>query len=151
MAIVTLTEERIINATPTQVYQALINVNNYHLWNPWIRQAEGIARVGSNVKVAIDLGRNRLEHYDHNILACESDRYFAWEDKGWFTLFAKGSRHRYLQLTEEGSTHYKVELTIQGVFANVAHKKFGRAMAKGLASEADGLKKFCEFNQRNKR
>ncbi|CAH0990507.1 hypothetical protein SIN8267_00599 [Sinobacterium norvegicum] len=144
MAIVTLSEERIINATPTQVYQALINFRNYHLWNPWVREADGNARVGGSVKVAIDLGRNKLEHYNHNILACETDRYFAWEDKGWFTLFAKGSRHRYLQLTEEGSTLYKVELPIHGIFANVAHKKFGQAMASGLAAEADGLKKFCE-------
>ncbi|ROS04798.1 polyketide cyclase/dehydrase/lipid transport protein [Sinobacterium caligoides] len=144
MPILTLSETRIINATPTQVFQTVIGIDHYHRWNPWLKEAKGSVKPGDSVRVKVDLGRDKLEEYNHTILAYKTDKYFAWEDKGWFTFLTKGSRHRYFSLTEEGATHYRVELNLSGLFAGLAQRKFGAALSKGLAAEADALKNYCE-------
>lgn len=135
-------EIRDIAAAPEDVYDVLTDLNAYDQWNPWVVRAAGTVEPGNKVDVW-PLLRGNQKHYRHRILEADRGRRFVWCDLGWFTLFAKGERHRTLEPTETGC-RYTVELRLSGIAKSTADKQFGPSMREGLAAEADALKARCE-------
>ncbi|WP_081622464.1 SRPBCC domain-containing protein [Gordonia kroppenstedtii] len=135
-------EVRDISATPEQVYDVLTDLDGYDQWNPWVVRASGTVAAGSKVDVW-PLLRGKEQHYRHRILEADRGRRFVWCDLGWFTLFAKGERHRTLE-PSDGGCRYTVELRLNGIAKSTADKQFGQSMREGLAAEADALKTYCE-------
>lgn len=140
--VITYREVRDIAASPEHVYDVLTDLAGYDQWNPWVVGAAGTVSPGNKVDVW-PLLRGKQQHYRHRILEADRGRRFVWCDLGWFTLFAKGERHRTLEPTETGC-RYIVELRLNGIAKNMADKQFGESMRAGLAAEADALAVRCE-------
>lgn len=135
---ITYRTERHIAASAEDVYDRLVDLEGYAHWNTWLIRASGVPSPGAVVEVWPVL-KGRPQHYRHLILETSRPSRFAWRDMGWFTLFACGERHRQLHPTPEGHCHYQVELRLNGPFAWLAARAFGRDLEKGLNDEADAL------------
>lgn len=136
-------EERHIAASAETVWQLIADFAHYTDWNPWIVHAEGDTAPGSAVTVTARFGGHSGQ-YRHRMIAANCPTDFHWCDVGWFTLFAKGERIRWITPIDDGHCHYRVELRISGIAAGLADRQYGDFMRGGLKAEADALKATAE-------
>jgi hypothetical protein len=137
-------EERLINASAQEVYDAIIDFPVYVSWNPWIHFAKKNSDGTVTVKTRIN-GKEKV--FKHKILAEDPAKQFHWCDLGWFTKLAFGQRVRTLEARDEGSCLYRCELRVEGIAEGLADKTHGTFMREGMEREADALKEYLESRQ----
>lgn len=134
-------EERHIEAPPEVVWQVLVDFDAYGDWNPWLVQAHGEAVVGAGVDAMVQL--RTLRKARHEVIEVVPHTRFCWQDVGWFVALARG--HRCRELTPvAGGTHLRSMLQVDGSATGMVVKRFGDAMAAGLAAEATAWKARAE-------
>lgn len=136
-------QQVIIKASPENVFQVLTDFASYKNWNPWIIEANGVAELGEEVGVATKM-YGLPASFNHKVIALEPFKHFAWCDLGFFTHFAYGERHRFLQALPDGGCEYRVELRITGFANKLTALLFGPFMRQGLYQEALALRQYCE-------
>ncbi len=139
----TLVETVAIHAPPSQVYAAITDFPSYSQWNPWLREAWGVPQVGEAVWARVWLG-GTPRRARHVVVEVDPPGRFCWRDAGWTTAFAKAKRCRTLTPDGLGGTHLRQELSVWGPFAGEAMRRYGSAMAEGLAAETRALKTWLE-------
>jgi hypothetical protein len=140
---VILRESREIAAPASTVFATLADFEGYARWNPWLVKAEGECREGALVH-AWPVLDGVTKRYAHRVLAAQAPKHLLWCDLGWFTIFARGQRERWITERGAASCLYEVELRVRGPFAGLAERSYGRALRRGLRIEADALKAHCE-------
>lgn len=123
-----------IEAPPQATWDVLVDWPAYAEWNPWVIAAH---QDGDRVDVTVLLD-GPMDARHRVILVQEPDR-FCWEDKGAFTLVAKGQRCRTIQATPTGST-LTTELILTGPLKGMADRRYGDLMRAGAQAESAALK-----------
>ena len=136
-------ETRTIHAPKQTVYDAVVAVENYKDWNPWICDVEGVVKKDAVLMVTAVM-KNKRPRFKHRILATDRPDFFHWEDMGFFTYFAYGNRQRFFKALDENTTEYTCRLEVIGVLAFTAKWFFGSFMYNGMSAEADALKQYVE-------
>lgn len=128
-----------IEASTQATWDVLTDWDAYEEWNPWVTRASASDR---RVDVTVVLGDRTMEARHRVILVQEPER-FCWQDKGAFTLVAKGQRCRTLETADGGST-LRTELTLTGPLKGMADRRYGPAMRQGVRDESAALKRRAE-------
>ncbi|HWQ18580.1 MAG TPA: SRPBCC domain-containing protein [Methanotrichaceae archaeon] len=69
--------EVIINASPSRVWQTLMDFGSYPQWNPFILQVTGSARQGEKLKVQMHAGSRTMTLHP-TVLAVQPERELLW-------------------------------------------------------------------------
>jgi len=134
-----------IHSSPDQVFDVMTDFANYGRWNPWIKQIDGPVAAGSRLEVRFKLSTLRFP-IKYTLVEMDPPDSFTWRGAGKLGLFAYSERKRQIYTRSDGTAIYSTRLQFFGPFASVAAWFYGRAVARGLRSEAQALKNYCEKN-----
>ena len=70
-----------IQATADRVWQHLTNLDDFHLWNPFILSAQGIVRIGEKVQIHVKSPQGKDLNFQTTIIQVEPDRNLTWRGK----------------------------------------------------------------------
>ncbi len=118
-----LRTELIILAPPQRIWDILLDFSRYPEWNPFIVSAEGVAQLGSALKVCLALPEDGSTHTFRPIItACEPAERLAWRGQLGFPWLFSGYHFFELHAQPDGSTRF-----VQGEdFSGVLTKFLGR-------------------------
>ena len=98
--------EIIITATPSKVWDILLNFEAYPSWNPFIQTIKGNPEVNNTIQVTIAPPEGSNMTFKPIILENETNRKLVWEGKLFIRGFFDG-KHRFdLFENEEGTTSF---------------------------------------------
>jgi uncharacterized protein YndB with AHSA1/START domain len=137
-------ESAVIAAPAARVWQAMVDLDGYQTWNPWLIKAEGQVRPGSTVNAKVVLGEHTIRT-SHIVLTVEPERRLCWRDSGWPALFVYGQRCRTLEPRADGTVLFRQELLIDGPLNGLVKATVGKSLRDGLAAETAALKRRAEY------
>ena len=90
-----------INASPSQVWSLLSDLEGYSDWNRYSPNVKGTFSVGEVVWVEAHLD-NEVRHVQNYIISIIPEQELCWESADWFGRLANGRRCRWLTATALG-------------------------------------------------
>jgi uncharacterized protein YndB with AHSA1/START domain len=143
---VQLTTEVEIAASPGEVWALLVDFEGYSQWNAWLPELRGEAVEGGKANGKVWLN-GKLRRARHRVLQVDAPRTLCWRDAGATTWFVWARRCRFLTERADGTTTLREELTLNGTFVDAAQRRYGDALQRGLASEAESLRRRAETGE----
>ena len=70
-----------IQATADRVWQHLTNLDDFHLWNPFILSAQGIVRLGEKVQIHVKSAQGKDLNFQTTITQVEPNHKLSWRGK----------------------------------------------------------------------
>jgi len=136
-------EEVVIAASPSTIWNVLIDLPSYGAWNPWLIHAEGDMVPGGAVTVEVILNGN-AQKAEHTVITVEPYTRFCWKDAGWTAWLAPAQRCRTFEPRPDGTVKFVNELMIDGVLAKLVDLTNGASLRAGMAAESAALKQRAE-------
>lgn len=137
------TASAIIDEEREIVWATLVDLQNYHLWNPFTPAIDTDWSIGGKVKLTVQMKKNRAPLFQTEYLS----KYNPPFELGWgisWGIFLKAERIQKLTIESDGQTQYYTEDIIRGVLCPVVHWLYGKHIQKGFEEVAQSLKKHLE-------
>jgi hypothetical protein len=129
-----------IQATADRVWQHLTNLDDFHLWNPFITSAQGIVRLGEKVQIHIKPPEGKDLDFQTNIMQVEPDRKLTWRGK----LIIPGlfdSVHSFtIDPIDNNSVRFSQREKFSGLIVPLLAKDLNTKVAHGLELMNQALK-----------
>ena len=132
-----------IRSRPQDVYNVLVDYDNYANWNPWLRVTEKQTNQYTILSVTPRSGFFRLP-VNYEIKRNSQSGLIHRRQLGWLGCLATSERERVVYAKSDGTTIYATKFRIRGPLASLAYRLFGKQVARGIKDEALALKKYCE-------
>ena len=107
----------IINSSPDQIWQTLMNFKDFSNWNPFIVSIEGKAKEGTHLKTQIILGKKKPQTFKPNVLKVKTNEEFRWKGKLWLKGLFDGEHYFILEKIKEGKTKFIHGENFSGIFS----------------------------------
>jgi hypothetical protein len=136
-------EEFIINAPIELVWDVLVDFANYGLWNEFCPSCEGEPRLGSPLKMQVDLGMGLQEQVEY-FSRIEPCTVLAWrmENRPGDPIHAV--RTQYLKQLSPTRCSYSSVDEFSGEAVPAMMEVMARAVEDGFNRCGSGLKDYCE-------
>ena len=128
-----------IPSRPEAVWAVLTDFSRFSEWNPFIRQASGIARVGADIGVRVRTSRGVPLVFHAKVTLCKVNRELCWSGHVLAPWFAKGEHTFTLEPTGHG-VRFRQREVFTGVFPSLARSLLVRETRKGFESMNEALK-----------
>jgi len=142
-----LETEITINANSKEVWNVLMDHQEYPKWNPFIKHISGNTTKGANMKVTIQPEGKEPMNFTPIVLRNDKEKEFRWLGH----LFVKGlfDGEHYFQLEDMGSnqTRFVHGENFSGLMAGVLMKMIGENTKKGFHAMNVTLKERIENNK----
>jgi hypothetical protein len=132
-----------IDAPIERVWEILKDVDRYGDWNPFTPRVETTLRIGDPIHLHVRLIGKRLMHRVEYITR-NQPYALGWEMKMGARFLLHAERVQTLTAIDEHRTRYVTEDCFTGWLRPLVLALFGRAMQRGFADCALGLKKAAE-------
>jgi uncharacterized protein YndB with AHSA1/START domain len=99
-----------ITASPAIVWEVLTDLERYPEWNRYSPNVSGQIAVGEVVWVEAHLD-NEIQHVQNFVLSIKPQQELCWQSADWYGFLARGTRCRWLSVTDSGTTlmvHHEV-------------------------------------------
>ncbi len=143
----TLVEAYVVIDGPLEdVWRAMLDLDNYPRWNPFIERVERPAdretRVGDLLTLHVRFKNGRAATSRERISRLEAPTVLEYGYTGWLhdTGLIRGSRIQRLSPADGGGTRYHTEERLRGPLTFL----IDRAVADGFRRHAAALKKYVE-------
>jgi uncharacterized protein YndB with AHSA1/START domain len=143
-ASIVFSADAVIDASPEEVWDVIVDLPAYEAWNPWVFRAEGDMSPGGHVEVDVKLGKLDM-HAQHTVLRGSHPEVFCWRDEGWNTVFVYGQRCRFLTRLPDGRTQFHQEVLLEGPMAHLFATFYGYTLQDGVDAETPALAERVEF------
>lgn len=70
-----------IQATADRVWQHLTNLDDFHLWNPFILSTQAIVRLGEKVQIHVKSAQGKDLNFQTTIIQVEPNHKLSWRGK----------------------------------------------------------------------
>lgn len=128
-----------IDAPCTVVWEVLTDFTNYHSWNPFIKSAEGVARMDVPLRLQLPAG-----YFEPRITQLQRTRTLQWTGT-WLTPGMLLATHRFdLRTTINGGTKVVHTQQMRGFAAVLAEKDLKRTVKQGFEEMDKALKMRAE-------
>jgi hypothetical protein len=107
--------EILINATPEKVWSILINFDNYHHWNPFIKSVNGEIKVSQKIKVTIKPTNSKSMTFKPKVLVFETNKELRWIGNFLFKGLFDGEHKFELIDNGDGTTTFKQSENFKGI------------------------------------
>ncbi|MEV7420148.1 SRPBCC domain-containing protein [Streptomyces sp. NPDC089919] len=99
-----ITTETVIPAPASEVWAALTDLDRYHEWNPFIREASGTVAVGSRLQLVMYAENGRATTFRPAVLTAEEGRELRWLGRFLVPGLFDGEHYFHLEPTPDGGT-----------------------------------------------
>jgi hypothetical protein len=106
-----------IDATVSQVWEILTDLDAYELWNPFIISASGTPAVGEKFTARFKPPGSKAMTMHPRVTALDVDRRFAWLGHALVPGLFDGAHEFVLEATADGGTRLTQSETFGGVLA----------------------------------
>jgi hypothetical protein len=132
-----------IDAPIDRCWQILVDLDHYEAWNPFTPRVESTLRVGDPIHLHVRMSGERLMHRVETVTR-NQPHTLGWGTKmgGGFLLSAE--RIQVLTAIDEDRTRYMTQDSFTGWLRPLVLGLYGKAMERGFADCAMGLKKAAE-------
>lgn len=99
-----------IDANPAIVWEVLTDLERYPEWNRYSPTVTGRIGVGEVIWVEAHLD-NEIKHVQNFVLSVIPQQELCWQSADWYGFLARGTRCRWLSVTDSGATimvHHEV-------------------------------------------
>jgi uncharacterized protein YndB with AHSA1/START domain len=132
-----------IDAPVASVWRILRDLDRYAEWNPFTPRAESTLRIGDPIHLHVRLVGERLLHRVETVTRNEPWT-LGWEMKLLARFLLHSERIQTLVAIDAHRTGYATENRFTGWLCPLVLALFGRAMQRGFADCALGLRKAAE-------
>lgn len=132
-----------IEATPAEVWTALMDLDSYPLWNPFTTSVESNLGIGDPVTMTVQFAIGALVQVE-NVRFLTPDYKVCWGIDDGNRWDVTGERCQWLELLPNGNTLYTTHDLIEGSLAPTTYSLFGTDLIVGFQGVADGLKAYVE-------
>jgi hypothetical protein len=92
-----------IAASPAIVWEVLTDLERYSEWNRYSPNVSGQIAVGEVVWVEAHLD-NEVQNVQNFVLSIKPEQELCWQSADWYGFLARGTRCRWLSVTDSGTT-----------------------------------------------
>lgn len=132
-----------IEAPAAFVWDILIDVENYHRWNPFTPRARTDFRIGSAVRLRVRMGPLKMPMTE-TMSAFEPTRLIAWGKTFGARWLLAAVREQHLEAESGTSCVYHNTDRLSGVLAPIVLRYFGGFMRRGFTDAGKGLRRYAE-------
>ncbi|MHA2503012.1 MAG: SRPBCC family protein [Candidatus Kariarchaeaceae archaeon] len=131
-----------INASPEDVWNVLMDTDQYHQWNPFILRLEGEKSLGEKLEVELKNGEGTMK-FTPKVIEMQEKEHFAWKGIMFLPRLFDGSHHFELAKTESGTrlTHWE---EFKGIFVWPIMKMIGKQTENNFIAMNEALKEHVE-------
>ena len=133
-----------INASPEKIWKILTDFNNYPNWNPFIKQLTGEVKVGSKIKVKIQLPEAKSMTFKPTILTYQSNEELSWLGALFFKGIFDGEHKFELIENENGTTTFIQSEQFKGILVPLFKKQLHNNTKRGFEQMNQKLKELVE-------
>lgn len=132
-----------IDAPIEHVWSVLIDLDKYHLWNPWVVHMQSTLVPGDPIIIHVQMNKRRKIVMEEIVTRVEPHRCLAWRtDYPRFLLRAE--RFQQLEVAENGQCLYFSHETFRGPMVPLVMAAYKRDIERGFAIVAYALKERAE-------
>ncbi len=133
----------VINAPIEKVWDALVDLDNYHTWNTFTSKIETDFSIGSTVVLHVHLNLNEKIHIQKETML----EYIEGESMSWGitkSFPVKTVRIQKLTKINESKTSYYTSDVLNGLMTPIVMALYGKKIKNGFDQVAIDLKNYCE-------
>ena len=130
-----------INSNPKQVWDILINFNEYQKWNPFIRKIVGEAKVGSKILINIKTQGGKNRKYEPTVTKVQEGRELRWFGGG---LFLNGEHIFTIEMRDSGRVLFVQRQVFEGLLSSFFGQSSYDDVTTGLNAMNMALKQRAE-------
>ena len=133
----------VISSQKDLVWKSLIDLENYHLWNPFTTKVETNWKIGEPVLLTVQMkkGIKPIKQTEY-LSRLNPPEEVAWGMK--WSISLKAERVQRLSSDKNGDTLYFTVDIIEGMLSPIVHLMYGKSIQKGFDALAKALKKYME-------
>jgi hypothetical protein len=129
-----------IDGPPTAVWKVLTDFASFPSWNPFIREAKGVPKVGQRLRVRIHPPGGRAMTFRPRVLVSEENRELRWLGHLLFAGLFDGEHIFKLEPLEGGRTHFIQCEEFNGVLVPLLWGSLDRNARRGFEELNRALK-----------
>lgn len=133
-----------INASPTEVWNILLDHEAYPDWNPFIKKISGPPQPGENLLVNIQPPDSKAMEFKPLVLVNEKEKEFRWVGKLFVKGIFDGEHYFLLESVGPNETIFTQGENFTGILSGLLMKMIGKNTLRGFESMNDALKKKAE-------
>ena len=133
-----------MDCTPEKIWDILTNFEEYELWNPFMRQVEGDAKLGAKIKVQIRTMRGKQRIYHPIITRFEINKELRWKGKSFLPGIFDGERIFLINKTADNKVAFFHKELFSGLGVKLVGNKLDENLGEGFEKMNLALKKRAE-------
>lgn len=125
------------------IWNALTDLDNYHLWNSFTPKVETNWILGEKVVLTVQMKKGKKPIKQIEYLT----RYTPIDELAWgmnWGIFLKAERVQQISIDVDGKSSYFTEDIIEGILSPIVHQLYGKSIQAGFDALAKSLKKYIE-------
>ena len=139
-----LKTEILIHATPQKIWAILIDFQNYHAWNPFIKSITGSVGVGRRITVRLEPPQAKGMTFKPKILVFEKNKELRWLGNLLCPGIFDGEHKFELIDNGNGTTTFKQSEKFKGILVPLFKKMLDINTANGFNLMNQKLKELAE-------
>jgi len=139
-----LKTEILINTTPQKVWAILVDFQNYHEWNPFIKSITGNVLVGSKITVRLEPPEANGMTFKPKVLVFEMNKELRWLGNLLFPGLFDGEHKFELVDNGNGTTTFKQSEKFKGILVPLFKKMLDINTINGFNLMNQKLKELAE-------
>ena len=139
-----LTTEISINALPEKVWAILIDFENYHQWNPFIKSIGGDVEIGKRITVRLEPPDGKGMTFKPEVLTFDANKEFSWIGHLLMTGLFDGEHKFELIDNGNGTTTFKQSEKFRGILVPLFKKMLDNNTKKAFNLMNQKLKEVVE-------
>jgi hypothetical protein len=133
----------LINSSQDNVWDMLMDFNNFSDWNPFIKRIQGTPIRGNEIEVLLNLN-NKTMTFKPVVLKNEKSTEFRWKGKMFVKGLFDGEHYFQLKTTPKGTLFIHGE-KFTGLLSWILFKMIGKKTREGFISMNEALKSQSEM------
>lgn len=129
----------LINATPDKIWSVLTDFGNFKSWNPFIKKAEGLFKVGEQIKIEVQGTK-----FKPTVLKFDHNKELRWLGKLGVSGLFDGEHYFLLEEQSDGRTKFIHGENFKGILVPLFKKKLLTEVSKGFEEMNQALKTEAE-------
>ncbi len=133
-----------IDAPASEVWRVLTDFAAYPEWNPFVRRADGEARVGARLHVYIQPSGGKGMSFRPTVLVADPDREFRWLGRLWLPGLFDGEHSFVIEPMGEGRVRFIQRERFRGLLVPLLSKMLDVGTRQRFEEMNRALKLRCE-------
>ena len=121
-----------IAATPDQIWETLLNFQDYPNWNPFIVELKGKPTEGARLEAHLKLGKQSPQVFKPEVLVVQHGKEFRWRGKLFIKGLFDGEHYFMLKELPDGQTEFIHGETFSGILSGPIMRMIKEETVKGF-------------------